>query len=295
MMAPVLLIIFNRPELTRQVFNAIREARPTQLFIAADGPRTVAEKVLTDAARAVTEHIDWPCEVQRNYAEYNMGCKHRPASAISWAFETVEELIILEDDCLPHPDFFTFCEAMLFKYRDEEKVMHISGDCFLPFDLNESYYFTNYTHVWGWATYRRSWQKMDLSMADWEKLKATMFLTKRLQKKYAVAYWEAIFNNVAFDDPKIWDYQWTYSVWKEGGIAIAPAANLISNIGFGTGATHTLDPENNLAHKKVSELVIKKHPEMFVINRIADTWIRDHIYSIPPKNIFIKLLEKIGA
>lgn len=291
--APVLFIVFNRPDTTARVFEAIRQARPARFFVAADGPRNEEENALTEAVRRITEAVDWPCEVHRDYAEENLGCKWRPYSAISWAFEKAEELIILEDDCLPHPDFFRFCSTMLERYRDENRVMHISGDCFLPYRINASYYFTRYTHVWGWATWKIAWQQMDIDMKEWPALKSQGFPFSYLHHKRAAQYWTGCFDNVAEKVQSIWDYQWTYSVWKSSGFCIAPAVNLVSNIGFGMAATHTRNNESRLAGLNTNDLGPIIDPESIAIDERADAWIRDNIYLGPPPGFFRRLKSRL--
>lgn len=177
---PVAFMIFNRPEKTARVFAEIRKARPTQLFIVADGPRTEQEKEKTDATRAVTEHIDWECEVKRNYSDVNVGCKMRVSSGISWIFENVENAIILEDDCVPEQSFFPYCQELLERYKDDTRIMHISGDNFEwgrtgNFESDASYYFSRIPHVWGWATWRRAWNLYDINMTSWPECRRIIF------------------------------------------------------------------------------------------------------------------------
>ena len=161
--APVLLIIFNRPDTTARVFEAIRAARPTELYIAADAPREnrSEDKRLCEEAKKITEKIDWPCEVHRLYQEKNLGCKRGPIASITWFFENVEAGIILEDDCVPHPSFFAFCSELLEKYADDKRIMHVSGNNFQFGKMrgDASYFFSEYTLSWGWATWRRAWQR----------------------------------------------------------------------------------------------------------------------------------------
>src|SRR4030095_1100293 len=129
---PVALLIFNRPETTARVLAEIRNARPAKLLIIGDGPRpgepADAERCL--AARAAAANIDWGCEVLKNYSDVNLGCGQRPASGLDWVFQNVDRAIIMEDDCLPHPTFFRFCDELLEHYRDDERVMTVSGNNF---------------------------------------------------------------------------------------------------------------------------------------------------------------------
>lgn len=241
---PVVLLIFNRPNTTRKVFEAVREARPKQMFVIADGARVNRPDDVEKckAARAVVEQIDWPCELFTDFSDGNLGCGWRPATGITSVFDKVERAIILEDDCLPHPDFFRFCEALLEKYRDDERVMHIGGSNFLfgRARIEESYYFSRYPLCWGWATWRRAWRHFDFEMRKWPLLRQTEWLDQYLDDRRASWYWTRLFDYVhAEGKPHIWDYQWVLSCWLRNGLCITPNANLISNIGYGKEATHT--------------------------------------------------------
>ena len=165
---PVAFIIFNRPDTTARVFAEIAKARPPKLLVVGDGPRAnrdgEADRVAE--ARAIIKNVDWPCEVLTNFSTPNLGCKKRVSSGIDWIFEQVEEAIILEDDCLPDPSFFQFCEEMLARYRHDDRIAMISGDNFLfgQVPVPESYYFSRYCHIWGWASWRRAWKDYDVNI-----------------------------------------------------------------------------------------------------------------------------------
>ena len=242
---PVALIIFRRPELTARVFAEIRKARPEKLFIIADGPRpdNAEDEAACAAARAAVEHVDWDCEVHRDYAESNMGCRLRPPSGLSWVFEHVEEAIILEDDCVPSPSFFRYCEEMLERYREDLRVMHIAGCTYRDYDLevDESYYFSRLIGAWGWATWRRAWELYDLDVERWDALRNSTWLEGVLEEDFAVSQWAEQFDNVRQmgDAYTTWDYQWAFACWVNSALAIVPQKNLITNVGTGDTATHT--------------------------------------------------------
>lgn len=241
MKTPVALFLFNRPELTRRVFDAIAAARPRQLFLVADGPRDQTERHRCDAARAVTECIDWPCEVRRDFADANLGCRRRMAGGIDWVFAQVERAILLEDDCVPDPSFFPFCEQLLDRYALDERVMMISGDNF-QFGVSRtdaSYYFSKITHVWGWGTWRRAWRHYDVTMRDWPAVRDSPWLEAHLGDRAVAAVFRRIFDNVHAGRVDTWDSQWTYAVWRQGGLTALPSGNLVTNVGFGADATHT--------------------------------------------------------
>jgi hypothetical protein len=236
---PVAFIIFNRPDTTEKVFQAIRHAQPKKLLVIADGPRAnrpdEAEKCA--AARAVIDQVDWDCEILTNYSEVNLGCKLRVSSGIDWVFSEVEEAIILEDDCLPHPSFFIFCEKLLGDYRNDEKIMHISGTNVLPsVSLNSSYRFSRLVPIWGWATWRRAWQHCDMSMERWPTYKETHDIEYFGSQSENVA---EVFQSNYLGLIDTWDAQWAFSCVVNQSLTIIPNTNLIQNIGFREDATHT--------------------------------------------------------
>jgi hypothetical protein len=256
---PVAFLIFNRPGCTAQVFAAIRAARPPVLLVVADGPRPdrlgEAERCAA-TRRIVDEGVDWPCTVQRNYSEANLGCRRRVSSGITWVFEQVEEAIILEDDCLPDPTFFPFCEQMLVRYREEERVWMISGCNFQPsgIRLESSYYFSHCIHIWGWATWRRAWQvHYDVAMATWPTSERGEWLRELLRDEEQAAVWKDIFNEAYHQQIDTWDFAWMYACMCAGGLSILPQVNLISNIGFRSDATHTSE-YSPMANRRVHAL-----------------------------------------
>lgn len=244
MNTPVALILFNRPDATARVLDVIRKIRPPQLFLIADGPRpdVTGDIERCREARAVVNNIDWPCELYRNYSDTNLGCGKRPVAGISWVFEHVEKAIILEDDCLPHPSFFMYCEELLERYQDDQRIMHIAGNNrgFSRNDGKYSYYYSLLPYCWGWATWRRAWQHYDFNLGHLQDVIAGKLLKNVLNDGQAVRYWEQRFWDLKRSQrPDIWDFQWTFACWIHHGLAIVPNENLVRNIGFGEDATHT--------------------------------------------------------
>lgn len=241
--APVAFIIFKRPELTAKVFEAIRLAQPSTLVVIADGARAdkKGEAEACAAARAVTEKIDWPCRVVRHYADKNLGCRDRVSSGLDLVFEEFDRAIILEDDCVPEPSFFRFCEELLEHYQHDERIMAISGDNFQfgNRQIEHSYYFSRYPHVWGWATWRRAWRHYDVTMRDWPHYRDNGWLTELFDEVKTISFWQGIFQSVYEEKIDTWDHQWTYACWRQNGLTALPSVNLVSNIGFGEDATHT--------------------------------------------------------
>lgn len=240
---PVAFIIFNRPDTTARVFAEIARAQPPQLLVIADGARSdrAGEAELCAATRAIIDRVDWDCEVQTLYADRNLGCRRRVSSGLDWVFDTVEAAIILEDDCLPDPSFFRFCEDLLERYRDDERIAQISGDNF-QFGRRRttgSYYFSRFNHIWGWATWRRAWKNYDVSLAAWPEVRDGGWLQDILGDSGQASYWSRLFQRVADGQIDTWDYQWVFACWISNALTILPNVNLVSNIGFGPAATHT--------------------------------------------------------
>lgn len=250
---PILFLIFNRPDTTARVFAAIRAARPARLYVAADGPRSdrPGEADRCAEARRIATAIDWPCELRTLFRDTNLGCRRAVSGAITWFFEHEPEGIILEDDCLPHPTFFPYCAELLARYRDDERVMCITGNNFQksmgrwPY----SYYFSIYNHCWGWASWRRAWEHYDAEVERFG-APATTARVRRLSRVRGFAnYWCEKFRDVKEARIDSWAYVWTWSCWAQGGLTCTPRVNLVSNIGFGPDATHTKHAaEAELAH-----------------------------------------------
>jgi hypothetical protein len=284
MRTPVGFIIFNRPEATQRVFAEIARARPPKLFVIADGPRPhrPGETEKCAATRAVIDRVDWPCEVVKIFSEENMGCGHRPHTGMQQMFEQVEEAIILEDDCLPHPTFFRYCEDLLERYRDDERVMHISGDNFHlgQQQLPGSYAFSCYSLTWGWATWRRAFRHYDRRITSWPTLRNTTWLDDILGDGSAIGHWNGIFDtaHAAGDSTSYWAYQWLFAIWAQRGLSILPNVNLISNIGYGGDATHTNitdDPRAELATAAMTFPL--EHPRVVLRDRRVDRVIFERV------------------
>lgn len=283
---PVAFIIFNRPDTTERVFEKIRQSKPPKLLIVADGPRgdRPGEVNKCASARAVIERVDWDCEVLKNYSNVNMGCKQRVSSGLNWVFDTVEEAIILEDDCLPHPTFFRFCEELLEKYRYDERIGMISGDNF-QFGRKRtiySYYFSHFNHIWGWASWRRAWQEYDINMKLWPKINEGEWLLDILGDKITVKSWKQIFESVYQGKIDTWDYQWTFACWMNNFLTLLPSVNLISNIGFGIASTFTIDNNDKRANLSIQEMHFPLyHPPYIIRDTKADKFTYRNFVRVP--------------
>ena len=240
---PILYLVFNRPVETGRVFEAIREKRPRRLFVAADGarPDRPGDLALVQETRAIASKVDWPCEVKTLFRDTNLGCGLAVSGAISWFFEQVEEGIILEDDCLPHPDFFPYCETLLERYRHEPRIATIAGNHFLPPTLphQHSHYVSKYFQMWGWATWRRTWALYDFDLSQLSPEACSKLLPATHPISVESKFWTQIYNALKAGAIDTWDFQMFFSAWRTGASHVMPGRNLVSNIGYGPAATHT--------------------------------------------------------
>ncbi|ELP5730591.1 hypothetical protein QTV44_003878 [Vibrio vulnificus] len=256
----VLFLVFNRLDTTKQVFEAIRKAKPPRLYIAADGAREnkegEAEKV--QAVRDfILQSIDWECDVKTLFRDKNIGCKYAVSGAITWFFDNEEQGIILEDDCLPSQSFFWYCEELLQKYKDDDRIFLVSGDSrgAESFGMEEDYGFCKYSLIWGWASWARAWKRYDPELEDWPSKRH--ILPKKVSRHKATArFWSATFEKLHNKEIDTWDYQFCYLLLKNEGKCIVPKVNLISNIGFGFDATHTFDSNSANANREKKEINI---------------------------------------
>lgn len=267
---PILFLIFNRPDTTKAVFEKIKEIKPKYLYIAADGPRAnkEGEAQICQKTRDIIKDIDWDCEVKTLFRDKNLGCKKAVSSGINWFFENVEEGIIIEDDCLPANSFFNFASQMLEKYRNDERIMHISAENPLESEFSDGdYYISKLPHIWGWASWRRAWDKYSPDMNDYN----PEILNTIFDNKNDIHFWNKMFLRIKKQEIDTWDYQWTYAVLVNNGYCITPNKNQISNIGFSENATHTeLKDAEGVANRKTIELSSEiKHPSEIIVNQEA--------------------------
>jgi len=294
--AAVLFLVFNRPDTTKQVFEAIRKAKPPRLYVAADGSRAkkVGEAEKVEQVRRIATQVDWDCEVKTLFREKNLGCRVGVSSAIDWFFENEEEGIILEDDCLPSQSFFWFCEELLERYREDMRIMAISGANFQrgPAHNEFSYYFSRFNHCWGWASWSRAWLHYEKDMQSWPYIRDHSYLQDILLNKKSVKYWSKIFETTYKNEIDTWDYQWTFSCWVQNGLTILPNVNLVSNIGFAGDATHTTGKDNANSKISVFNLLFPlKHPNWMIRDKRADDYTQKTHFNQP--NIFYRVIRRL--
>ncbi len=278
---PIAFCIYNRPGMARQVLKAIREQRPRKLFVIADGPKAddeLDELRVQETLRSL-ELIDWDCDVMLGDSLVNLGCRNRIASGLTWAFEQTEQLVILEDDCLPTAAFFGYCRDLLDRYADEERVMMISGDRFYPStEADTSYYFSRWTHIWGWASWRRAWQKFDVDINSWPMNEnQTKLRASSSPREYTA--WRSVFERVYRQELDTWDFSWQHACWLNNGLVAIPPRNLVTNIGFGATATHTQDSNSRWANLPAFDFCNYSHPACVQRDVVADDWAYQNIFA----------------
>lgn len=306
MKSPILFLIFNRTATTAKVFEEIRKARPSRLYVASDGARAnrPGEVDLVDEVRSIATNVDWPCKISTLFRDKNLGCGIAVSDALDWFFSNESEGIILEDDCLPSPDFFLFMDEMLEKFRDDSRIMSIAGT-----NINDkyassySYLYSKYSLMWGWATWRRAWVLNDRLMTDWPNLKEGGWLKGLNIGGYLFRRrWEINFDSISQAGDDVWDYHWIYSCWRNLGLTILPSKNLVVNIGFSSDATHTKKEHKYLSNLKASAIswpIVNK--DLSSEDFIEDAFITKNWFLISPmhsirrivfENYFMKLIKK---
>ena len=282
---PILFLIFNRPHTTQRVFDRIREIQPKRLYVAADGARThkAGEKERCEQTRAIIKQVDWPCEVKTLFRQENLGCQQAIYQGISWFFEQEEMGIILEDDCLTDLSFFPFCEELLLRYKDDERIGHIGALAQVP-DLvapDLSYDFCSIANIWGWASWRRVWKDVDLDFPFWkqEKARRSFLFCNKMEEAYFSSYLPDALNKR--NGMNTWDTQYYCSLRLQHRLSIYPAVNLVENIGLGDpNATHTAQGVNNkFSHIYSHSLEFPlRHPRYILCNKTIDQKVVRHTF-----------------
>ncbi len=273
---PILLIVFNRPDHTLKVINRLREVQPSQLFVAADGPRKGKneEDKVQQVRSLIEKKIDWDCDLKTRFLEDNLGCGLGPATAISWFFESVESGIILEDDCLPNVSFFPFCEELLEKYKNDTRVMEIRSTYHLGMEPNNdlSYSFTRVSGTWGWGTWKRAWDLFDYEMTDFPAFKKSNLINSVFNNpEYIQHMMDKLESGYTKSIDGVWDCQWQFSLIRNMGLTIIPHQNLVKNIGFDEEATHCFDEHPLYSKMNFDEMSFPlKHPKFIVADLESD-------------------------
>jgi hypothetical protein len=291
---PVVIVVFNRPVQTRRLISVLREVKPQTLFIIGDGPRNNSSDIAkTSEVKNILNEIDWDCNVMSNFSEVNMGCQKRVASGLSWVFNLVDQAIILEDDCIPNMSFFEYCKDNLELYKDDRRIMSISGTRLAPVKSNDVV-FSKYSICWGWATWSRAWECYDESLDDLNLLKQNDFFKLFFGSKRASLYWHYIFNKLKLNKMNSWAYRWMLSCWRLNGLSVVPPRNLIENIGEGVDATHTKTKNKFL---RVGTIELNDYSSGTPVHHDLqmDQWIEDNFYSKSIVNRISWLIKKCPA
>jgi hypothetical protein len=300
METPLLLIIFNRPDTTKLVFDAIRKAKPSKLYVSADAPREGNDNDILNCnkAKEIVKNVDWECETHYRFSDKNLGCGWGPASAISWAFEKEDRLIILEDDCVPSISFFPYCNYLLEKYINDTRIWLISGrshESDSKYFKEVDYLFSHYGHSWGWATWKRCWQHFDMEMKNFPDFiknggAENTFFSRKEGRLYNEKY-KKLYNDKNLHS-HVWDFQFGFSLLSNGALCIVPAKNLIENIGV--YGTHSSGKNKYFDLKAVENFIIKKEPKFVLANREFDYYhFNHHIVKIFGKiSIFKRIIRK---
>ncbi|GMQ83082.1 MAG: hemolytic protein HlpA [Rhodothermia bacterium] len=275
---PVLLVIYNRPKVTKESLAAIAKIEPKVLLVAADGPRSAAESDQCSRTRDLIGGVNWECDIRTRFSDENLGCGVSVHTAVDWALAQFEEIIVLEDDCIAEPSFFRFCEELLQRYRHDGRIAHIGG-----FNFQEtqpvgkySYFFSKYSIAsGGWATWRRAWKYYDWKIEHWPELKDAGLVQRWCDDRLEQKMWTSIYDRMHEGAPDVWDYQWNLACWVQNGLAILPSVHLLTNIGFGPDATHTKKVIPCLV-APTSKLSTISHPPFIVRNRKADAYLFEH-------------------
>ena len=296
---PVAIFSFNRPQLTERLIGILAQIKPRRILIVSDGPRPhVADDVEKCAAvRRLFDNLSWNCRIDRNFAESNMGSFSRNSTGISWVFDQVEEAILLEDDCMPDLSFFPYCEELLGKYRDDARVGLISGNNFLNQKAGRqsvSYFFSGYATTWGWASWRSTWQRVNLDMPYWKDFRDSGELRAVLHTREEEKYWKRIYN--AIEERRMnnaWDYQLILSCLRFNMLTVVPSVNLVSNIGFGPDGTHCINADSPLNDIPLGELRFPlSHPEKVGPSGSTDFKIFAVRFRFSRKPLYVRIREK---
>ena len=287
---PVLLIPFRRPTKIKQLITALAKVQPKYIYVLADGPRPglPEEARLCAEARRIATDIPWPCEIHTHFKDTNVGLTENVTEGIDWFFDHVEYGIILEDDCIPDPSFFTFCAVLLPYYKDNERIMHISGNNFQNgvSRSDGSYYFSHYSHSWGWATWRRAWKRHIEALSHLHREGPDAVIETLPFSDAAKLFWKKHLQKGSH-----WDGLWVYTTWYAKGLSILPNQNLVSNHGFDAEATHTHEPSEqaNLQNIPLEKVI---HPTSIAVNTEADEYTFTTMFYTQFKK---KLRNKISA
>jgi hypothetical protein len=297
--APVLFIVFSANSTTRKVFEAIRSARPSRLYVFCDGPRprVAGEREKCLESQRIATQVDWPCALKTKFLEENHGSRYGVAMAINWFFENEEEGMILEHDCLPSAEFFSFSQDMLARYRDDPRVMHVNGANYQHGVKRgkASYFFSRYPQIWGWSTWRRAWKHYDVDMKRYGAFMENYGLRSLFRSRPERKFWKKCFERtISGKISTVWDFQWVFAVLSQNGLSVTPNANLVSNIGFGAEALHMGFIDKKIASLPLEALGPVVHPEFEAADADADARTFKTLFTLPPADRLRVFMLRVG-
>ncbi len=277
--APVLLIAFNRPDTTKEAFNSIRKVKPEKLYVAIDGPRVNkdGESELCNEVIQITKNVDWECETNYLIREKNLGCKYGVSGAISWALEKEDRVIVIEDDIIPTPSFFYYADELLEKFKDNDRIAMISGNNYTPMEkMVDDYTFSKYGHIWGWATWKRVWDKFDVEVPDIQKeidsnLANMNFINKK-EKRFHKKSFQKLAAKIKDNAENTWDHQFVFFRHQNNLLSIVPKINLCSNIGESSSRTKTVASSSDIYYPSYDNFIIENHPKKVICNFEYDSY-----------------------
>lgn len=294
---PVVLFIYKRLVNLEEICSVLRRVKPKDLFIIADGAMgKLDQKIVGDTRSKLESLIDWPGTVHKNYAKINLGLKERFRTGIDWVFMHTDRAIFIEDDCIPDPTFFRYCDELLEKYKDDQRIFSISGNNFQfgHKKTKDSYYFSRYPHIWGWATWKRAWDLYDSNIADWPMRRNSSWLRDITNGFIISKFWKYIFDRLSSGKINTWDYQLTYASLKYSGLNIIPSVNLVTNVGYGEDGTNIKSKSKTIG---VPTEVMKfplVHPKRLVVDDLADHKIENLVYLHPLGKLSLLVKSFIG-
>lgn len=296
---PIVLFAYKRRSNFSAIFASLRKIQPQFIYFIADGPKPGEEKECEKTRKTLESYIDWPCKIRRNYSDTNLGLKQRFHTGLEWVFEHEDRVIIIEDDCIPSPSFFTYCEQLLEKYKNDKRIASISGNNFLfdKLNISDSYYFSRYPLIWGWATWKRAWKGYDPELSSWNLNGSNHWLSDYIEDYVPRLYWSLIFNLVKSEKIKTWDYQFTYHCFRKEMLHIIPNCNLVTNVGDDSSATNTKIKSKTIGLRSESIDLPFKHPKYIIRNKLADKITERHSFITPliASSLVVKsILYRIG-
>tara|TARA_B100001175_G_scaffold312458_1_gene318472 strand:+ start:2169 stop:3077 length:909 start_codon:yes stop_codon:yes gene_type:complete len=271
----VVLFLYNKPDTTQKVLRQIKKVQPSKLYLIADGPKNEIDRLICQQTRNTVEIIDWECEVERVYQNENIGLIKTFNQGLGYVFEKEKRAIILEDDTLPSKSFFRYCDDLLDKYESNKKIGQINGYNYLSkVKVNESYYYSNYPELWGWATWSDRWTKYNNhEFDDWDKIKNSDSFKNKFFSNNEYEYYYTIFDNASQGKIVSWEFPWSFAFRTNQLLAISPKFNLVKNLGFGhIGATHT-----HQRHKYLSVTRNKKFNMKFPMIPPSEVFLNDDL------------------